>query len=243
MAGKKRSGLINDSRAYRSGRAYNYYYPHNALFTISYNGNVNTGGVAPTDSSSPYTSGTTVTVLGNTGSLVKSGYTFFGWNTKIDGSGTFYVSGNIFTIKVNTILYAQWTPIYTVSYNGNVNTGGVATTDSSSPYTSGTTVTVLGNSGSLVKSGYTFFGWNTEIDGSGTSYLVNSTFSMPSYNVTLYAEWISIVPKTLTYNGNGSTGGNVPTDGSSPYTTGSTVTVLGNSGSLVKTNYLFVFDV
>ena len=37
--------------------------------------------------------GATVTVLGNTGSLVKTGYTFTGWNTAANGSGTSYTAG------------------------------------------------------------------------------------------------------------------------------------------------------
>jgi len=44
---------------------------------------------------------------------------------------------------------------------------------------------------------------------------------------------------TVTYDGNGSTGGTATVDGSSPYQTGATVTVLGQ-GSLVKTGYAFV---
>ena len=42
---------------------------------------------------------------------------------------------------------------------------------------------------------------------------------------------------TVTYNGNGNTGGTVPVDASSPYLQGATVTVLGNTGTLVKTGY------
>lgn len=41
---------------------------------------------------------------------MKTGYTFAGWNTAVNGSGTSYVSGNTFTIITNTTLYAQWTP-------------------------------------------------------------------------------------------------------------------------------------
>jgi len=79
---------------------------------------------------------------------------------------------------------------YTVTYNGNTNDSGTAPTDSNL-YASGNTVTVLGNTGSLTKSGYTFNGWNSQADGLGTHYAVSSTFTMPSSNVTLYAEWQS----------------------------------------------------
>ncbi|HEX3102686.1 MAG TPA: choice-of-anchor D domain-containing protein, partial [Pyrinomonadaceae bacterium] len=50
-------------------------------YTIAYNGNGNTGGTPPIDTSSPYVAGSTVTVLGNTGNLVKTNFLFNGWNT------------------------------------------------------------------------------------------------------------------------------------------------------------------
>ena len=238
MAGKKRSGLANDRRAY----TYSTYYP--PTNKVTYVGNTNTSGNVPTDVSSPYASGSTVTVLGNSGSpaLEKSGFTFAGWNTAANGSGTSYSQGNTFTINFNITLYAQWRRItYTVAYNGNTNTSGNVPTDGSSPYTSGSTVTVLGNSGSpvLAKSGSTFSGWNTAANGSGTSYSQGNTFTINS-NTILYAQWTPVT-YTVAYNGNTNTSGNVPTDGSSPYTSGSTVTVLGNSGSPVLAKSEFTF--
>ena len=120
-------------------------------YTVTYNGNTNTGGAVPTDATS-YHTGDTATVLGNTGSLVKTGYTFSGWNTAAKGSGTSYNGGDTFAIgSSNVTLYAQWTAInYTVTYNGNTNTGGSVPTDGTS-YHITDTVTVLGNTGSLVK--------------------------------------------------------------------------------------------
>ena len=108
MPGKKRSGLAKDRRAYG---CCGYAVP--TTYTFTYNGNTNTSGNAPTDGSSPYASGSTVTVLGNSGSpvLAKSGFTFAGWNTTENGSGTSYSQGNTFAISANTTLYAQWTPV------------------------------------------------------------------------------------------------------------------------------------
>jgi uncharacterized repeat protein (TIGR02543 family) len=78
-------------------------------FTVTYNGNYDSGGTVPTDSKT-YTSGMNATVLGNTGNLTRTGYTFAGWNTKSDGSGTSYSGGNLISIgSENVILYAQWT--------------------------------------------------------------------------------------------------------------------------------------
>ncbi len=190
--------------------------PAVTTYTVTYNGNGSTSGTAPTDGSSPYNSGATVTVLGNTGSLTKTGYTFGGWNTAADGSGTDRAASSTFAIGANTTLYAKWTPVYTVTYNGNGNTGGSAPTDSGT-YANGATVTVLANTGSLTKTGYTFAGWNTQADGLGTDRAAtgSATFTMGSANVTLYAKW-TINSYTLTYDGNSSTGGTAPVDGSSP---------------------------
>lgn len=74
---------------------------------VYYDGNGNTGGTAPTDPT-VYAYGTSVTTQLNTGSLEKSGYTFAGWNTKADGTGTSYAAGTTFTIDRNTTLYAKW---------------------------------------------------------------------------------------------------------------------------------------
>jgi uncharacterized repeat protein (TIGR02543 family) len=120
MAGKKRSGLANDRRAYGCSRCYPTTQLESVVpttYTVTYNGNTNTNGNAPTDSSSPYASGSTVAVLGNPGSpvLSKTGFIFAGWNTLENGSGTSYSQGNTFIINNNIILYAQWTPIPAIS--------------------------------------------------------------------------------------------------------------------------------
>ena len=202
-------------------------------YTVSYNANGGSG-TAPVDPNS-YLSGATVTVLANT--FTRSGYSFAGWNTAANGSGTSQAAASTFSMgSANVTLYAQWTalPTYTVSYNANGGSG-TAPVDPNS-YLSGATVTVLANT--FTRSGYSFAGWNTAANGSGTSQAAASTFSMGSANVTLYAQWTAIPTYTVTYNGNGNSGGNAPVDGSSPYVSGSNVTVLG-SGTLVKAGFTF----
>lgn len=84
--------------------------------TTTYNGNGSTAGTVPVDPSSPYEYGATVTVLGNTGALIRindggTSYRFNGWNTKADGSASDQAEGSTFTIGVSDVtLYAQWTP-------------------------------------------------------------------------------------------------------------------------------------
>ncbi len=77
---------------------------------------------------------------------------------------------------------------YTVTYNGNGSTGGTVPVDSGT-YQQGQTVTLLGNTGSLVKTGYTFTNWNTLANGTGTAYTAGQTCTMGSANLTCYAQW------------------------------------------------------
>ena len=73
-------------------------------YTVTYDANGGTGTM--TDTNSPYFGGSTVTVQSN--SFTRKGYTFNGWNTKANGSGTPYAAGATFDISENTTLYAQW---------------------------------------------------------------------------------------------------------------------------------------
>lgn len=79
---------------------------YSATFSVTYNGNGKTSGSVPSDATS-YSSGGTVTVSGKN-TLAKTGYTFAGWNTAADGSGTYYAPGATFSITANTTLYAIW---------------------------------------------------------------------------------------------------------------------------------------
>lgn len=81
---------------------------------VIYNGNGNTGGSVPVDTTM-YRAGQTVTVLDNTGGLAKTGHVFAGWNTAPDGSGATYTQGQTLTMGTSDItLYAKWA--YRVGY-------------------------------------------------------------------------------------------------------------------------------
>jgi uncharacterized repeat protein (TIGR02543 family) len=90
---------------------------------------------------------------------------------------------------------ANFANTYTVTYNANGGTG--SQTDPNS-YLSGATVTVLG-AGTIARTGYSFTGWNTAANGTGTSYPASATFAMGTANVTLYAQWTALPTYTLTY--------------------------------------------
>ncbi len=89
-------------------------------------------------------------------------------------------------------------PTYSVTYDGNGSTGGTIPIDSTS-YGQGQTVIALANTGNLVKTGFVFSGWNTQMDGLGTNYLQTQEFTI-SGNVTLYAKWIAVSRYTYVAN-------------------------------------------
>jgi len=117
-----------------------------------------------------------------------TGRTFGGWYKEFGCNNPW--DFNTDTVTSDVTLYAQWTiNTYTVTYNGNGSTGGTVPTDPSSPYEYEAIVTVLGNTGNLVKTGHDFAGWNILADGSGTTYIEGQNFTMDGVNVTLYAKW------------------------------------------------------
>ncbi|MBF0441790.1 MAG: InlB B-repeat-containing protein [Oligoflexales bacterium] len=225
----KKPGLFSKKRKKKESNRFSDKYE--IKLKVIYDGNSNTGGTVPTDSTT-YQYGEKPKVLGNTGTLVRTGFTFNGWNTKADGSGTSYAADDTFAMGTEEVtLYAKWD--HSVIYDGNSNTSGTVPTDAKI-YLQGGTVTVLGNTGTLAKTGSLFSGWNTAANGTGTTYTEGQTFTMEALNVTLYAKWT----QRVTYDGNSSTTGTVPTD-STVYMTGATVKVLGNTGTLTRTGYCY----
>ncbi|PKL17333.1 MAG: hypothetical protein CVV49_11655 [Spirochaetae bacterium HGW-Spirochaetae-5] len=203
------------------------------VYTVTYNSNTATGGDVPSDTN-VYLSGSTVTVM-DSNTLYKTSNTFAGWNTSSNGSGTTYAVGSTFTIgSSDAELYALWSadPTYTITYDGNSNTGGDVPIDTNH-YLPGANVTVLGNTGILTRTNFAFGGWY--IDSSHT-YNAGNSFIMPANNIRLLAKWVPAY--TVTYFGNGSTGGTVPVDNTA-YAEGSNVIVRSNSGNLTRTGYMF----
>lgn len=161
-------------------------------YGITYLGNGNTSGILPSYDSICY-SGDSLIVVGNSGMLVKSGYTFGGWNTKDDGSGKTYAPGDTILIGDTSIfLYALWidnaTLTYHVTYDGNGATGGQVPIDAGA-YHGGDTVVILDNTSGLIRIGYAFSGWNTEADGTGDDLAALAQWPMPSQDFPLYATW------------------------------------------------------
>ena len=113
--------------------------------------------------------------------FARSGYTFGGWNTAANGSGTAYANGASYPFTTNETLFAQWkAKPPTVTFNAN---GGVGTMASES-HSSRTALTA----NSFTRAGYFFAGWNTAANGSGTAYANDANYPFTS-STTLYAQW------------------------------------------------------
>jgi uncharacterized repeat protein (TIGR02543 family) len=111
----------------------------------------------------------------------RSGYTFTGWNTKSDGSGTTYKAGASYKPTANTTLYAQWKKnVYTLTYNANGGSGAPA------KQTGNGNVTISGTS--PYRSGYMFLGWTTVKTSTVVKYKPRDTIKLTS-DLTLYAVW------------------------------------------------------
>lgn len=74
-------------------------------FELHYDGNGAGSGTMEPQSAAL---GSSVVVLPN--GFNREGYTFAGWNTKPDGSGTVYLAGDSISLNNDLTLYAQWAP-------------------------------------------------------------------------------------------------------------------------------------
>jgi hypothetical protein len=157
-----------------------------------------------------------------------SGYTFNGWNTASNGSGTTYSDGAIYSFATSADLYAQWTadPTLTASFNDNGGVGNIAPVIDPS----GTAVT-LPTASSLTRPYFSLTGWNTAADGSGTESAPGASVVLNSMEI-YYAQWTETSPLQVQFDVNGGTGSDPALSGD----VGTTVTLPGSAG-LVDAGY------
>lgn len=87
-----------------------------------------------------------------------------------------------------------------IEYVGNGATGGKYLNNTAKP---GTTTTTASAS-QFTRTGYTFTGWNTKADGTGTAYNAGAAITYPAEGttLTLYAQW-KVSSHTVTFDANG----------------------------------------
>ena len=144
--------------------------------TITFNANGGTGEMAALMANPGYDK----KLSSNT--FTREGYTFTGWNTKADGTGTGYADGAIVNFSANTTLYAQWTQNPVITFDAN-DGKGIMGTQTVNP---GVSAALPANT--FTRADYDFAGWNTKADGTGTAYADKANITT-NKNVTLYAQW------------------------------------------------------
>lgn len=167
-------------------------------------------------------------IIGQNGWTI-DGYTFAGWATSPDGSGARYAPGASWTANGTLTLYAQWTPGQaSLTYDGNGATGG-----KTDPQTGKTDEKINVRDNGFTRDGYTFVTWNTQADCKGNAVKPNSEWTLRGSS-TLYACWAGNA-QTLTYHGNGATGGNTAAQSGK---TGDELTT--NANGFTRDGYTFV---
>ena len=171
--------------------------------------------------------GDTPAIRGNGWTI--DGYTFAGWTTNADGGGTKYAPGASWTANGTLTLYAQWTPGQaSLTYDGNGATGG-----KTDPQNGVTDQKVNVRQNGFTRDGYTFVRWDTQADCRGKAVNPGDKWTLQGSS-TLYACWAGVA-QTLTYHGNGATGGNTAAQSGH---TGDELTT--NANGFTRDGYTFV---
>ncbi|MBR3381193.1 MAG: InlB B-repeat-containing protein, partial [Bacillus sp. (in: Bacteria)] len=171
-------------------------------YSITFNGNGATSGNTASKSCK-YGSSYKLTKNG----FKRIGYTFNGWNSKKNGSGTAYADqASVKNLKstngARLTLYAQWkNNEYTLIFNGN---GADSGTMKNKVCKYGTSYNLTKNV--YKKTGYKFTGWNTKANGSGIAYAnkasVSNLTTSNGARITLYAQWKLNTPTIKVEKGN-----------------------------------------
>lgn len=157
------------------------------------------------------------------------GYTFAGWATSPDGSGARYAPGARWTANGTLTLYAQWTPGQAgLTYDGNGATGG-----KTDPQPGKTDEKINVRDNGFTRDGYMFVTWNTQAGCKGKAVNPGDEWTLQGSS-TLYACWAGNA-QTLTYHGNGATGGNTAAQSGK---TGDELTT--NANGFTRDGYTFV---
>ena len=133
----------------------------------------------------------------------RSGYTFSGWFTSSTGGSPVAtyngssLSPTTYTPAGSVVLYAQWTAIATHTVTFHANFGSDATTTQQSNTNGNLTAN------GFTRAGYTFSGWATNPDGTGTTYVNQAAYGFAN-DLVIYAQWTAVqqnnpAPTTITY--------------------------------------------
>lgn len=155
-------------------------------YSVTYDANGGTGSVTDTEK---YAKGAEATVMSN--SFTNDGKVFLSWNTAADGSGKTYYPNSTVKITGDVTLYAQWgdkASTVSVTYHSNFGTD-VAQSAAAVANNSKITVEAYNALNLPERTGYSFVGWTTEANGSGTKFSAGDSARVDNGSNDLYAQW------------------------------------------------------
>jgi|GEM_PF-538120 len=89
--------------------------------------------------------------------------------------------------------YVDGASIKTLTFDGNQSTGGSTATQLIAPNATAPLTT-----NGFTRNNYSFSGWNTAANGSGTNYANGANYTMGTSDASLYAQWMATTMQTLT---------------------------------------------
>lgn len=161
-------------------------------YQVNFNANGGSGGPGSQSGSYSAASGSNYSFTLASGRPSRSGYYFRGWATSAGGAAAYQPGGTYtFPVRANmpdpyTItLYAVWSRQSTLIFDGQGATSGVPASISRYQNSTANLPTTI-----PARAGYTFKGWNTKADGTGTMYQPGGTVKWATGgNWYLYAIW------------------------------------------------------
>ena len=172
-------------------------FTENGKVTLIYDANGATSGTAPAPVSQ-YTK--VIEIIKGQGDLLRTGYTFDGWNASPNGDSTVYAVDTTHTFTQDTKIYAKWIPNeYHVRY---YDVNGDELTDLAQTHNYGTDFTVRPKDNIPSVTGKKIVGWKfkggMDKDADGTTITGSGTYKMPSGDVEFQAEYEDL-NYTVTY--------------------------------------------
>ena len=156
-------------------------------YSVTYDANGGTGSVTDNEK---YAKGAEATVKSNNG-FTNGDKVFLSWNTAADGTGKTYYPNSTVEITGNVTLYARWgdkASTVSVTYHSNFapdQTKSVAAVANNSKIT----VEAYNALNLPERTGYSFVGWTTEANGSGTKFSAGDSARVDNGSNDLYAQW------------------------------------------------------
>ena len=174
-------------------------------YTVTYNSNTTSAAVK----TQTFYSGSSIADAEELGFTPADGKRFKEWNTQANGSGTAYKSGSTPALTGNLTLYAQWANFKKVTYIINIETTDNPPSMRNDFYvqnyeTGNTLLTHTAAFSDFTASAdagnYTFCGWDTAENGSGTRYAAGASPALTE-DTTLYAQWCGTKKTSGPYSG------------------------------------------